>query len=624
MDDTCRTIDRRWVLLGVVLFIGLNFNFVLNGSAGILDGAFVDPDCYMRLNRVIALSEGASWFDASEPLINPPQGHEQHWTRPLDVLLLVGARLISPFLGFPAALHSWAVAMSPLLGIITIFALAWAVRPVLDRRAQAVATLAFVVQPGVFAAFVIGRPDHHGLLLLLFVLHLGLTACSLARQCPTRTACMAGAIAALAIWISVESLVFVGAGLAALALAWVINGQPFARRCFQTTAATALALGAALLMERGFGNVGVIEADRISIVHLALFATIAMFWGIIAEGEQKGLAVSPAIARLAAGVVAAGITGLVLLTLFPVLATGPLGPVNALYNELRLQRIQELQPIVNWQQLLAGNWQEQVHSALIQAGIALVAVPQVALRVYRSDGDNRRIWLFIAIALFACLVLMVREIRWSPYGQALLVIPFGYWLASVAQHIHQRLAATVSPRVAAVAVLSLVFVGIDFPHLAARPFESNDTADASAYCPIKETAALLSGKPHAAESVILAVPEFGPEILYRSPFAVLSIPNHRPQPGFATTIAALAADDDAEAHDLLARHRVAYVMLCPTEAEAEYLAQAGDKQTLYRRLVDGAPPPWLRPIDEPAVNRAGLKVFAVAGGLTPTVEASSR
>src|SRR5919109_4912421 len=57
---------------------------VTTGIVPVLDGLLVDPDGYMRLNRVLALHDGGSWFDSRYWRINPPEGPVQHWTRPLD------------------------------------------------------------------------------------------------------------------------------------------------------------------------------------------------------------------------------------------------------------------------------------------------------------------------------------------------------------------------------------------------------------------------------------------------------------------------------------------------------------------------------------------------------------
>ena len=68
----------------------------LTGIVPVLDGGLADSDAYMRLVRVLQLHDSGAWFDPREPRINPPEGHIQHWTRPLDALLLAGAWLLQP------------------------------------------------------------------------------------------------------------------------------------------------------------------------------------------------------------------------------------------------------------------------------------------------------------------------------------------------------------------------------------------------------------------------------------------------------------------------------------------------------------------------------------------------
>src|SRR5919106_6803343 len=46
---------------------------VTTGIVPVLDGLLVDPDGYMRLNRVLALHDGGSWFDSRYGRINPPR-----------------------------------------------------------------------------------------------------------------------------------------------------------------------------------------------------------------------------------------------------------------------------------------------------------------------------------------------------------------------------------------------------------------------------------------------------------------------------------------------------------------------------------------------------------------------
>ena len=220
---------------------------VTTGIVPVLDGILVDPDGYMRLNRVLALHDGGSWFDSRYWRINPPEGHVQHWTRPLDALLLAGGLLLEPVLGFRQGLHLWGVLFSPVCLALSVLALAWAVEPVLDRDARLFACLAYLMQPTIMAYSSVGRPDHHALLLLLFVILLGLTFRLLIDPLDRRSARLAGATAALSLWISLESLTFVGCSMATLGLYWLLGDGGLARQNRDYLATLTLALAVALL-----------------------------------------------------------------------------------------------------------------------------------------------------------------------------------------------------------------------------------------------------------------------------------------------------------------------------------------------------------------------------------------
>jgi hypothetical protein len=93
---------------------------------------------------------------------------------------------------------------------------------------------------------------------------------------------------------------------------------------------------------------------------------------------------------------------------------------------------------------------------------------------------------------------------------------------------------------------------------------------------------------------------------------VLSIPNHRPQPGFAATYRVLTSRDDSIALAAAADRGVDWILLCPSAAEQRLFAVAGAAPaTLYRRLVDGRPPAWLRPLPLPAEFAEAVRLFEV-------------
>ncbi len=137
------------------------------------NGILADPDGYMRLVRIELLWQTGAWFDANFPRIDPPQGLVLHWTRPFDVLLISGAWLASPLLGFETALYWWGALLNPILFIVALIAMVWAARPFLSNSALCILAFMIAVQPAVASRFVTAQPDHHGVLILLFILLVG-------------------------------------------------------------------------------------------------------------------------------------------------------------------------------------------------------------------------------------------------------------------------------------------------------------------------------------------------------------------------------------------------------------------------------------------------------------------
>ena len=93
---------------------------------------------------------------------------------------------------------------------------------------------------------------------------------------------------------------------------------------------------------------------------------------------------------------------------------------------------------------------------------------------------------------------------------------------------------------------------------------------------------------------------------------MLSIPNHRPQPGFGATWRILTATDEGAARAELTRFGVDRILLCPSATERALFAvpEAGGP-TLYQRLADGQAPSWLRPLPLEGDLAAEARLFEV-------------
>lgn len=618
----------------------------LTGIVPVLDGSLADSDAYMRLARVLQLHDGGAWFDPREPRINPPEGHVQHWTRVLDALLLAGAWLLQPFLGFEQALHVWGVLISPALLALALGAIAWAAAPALDRDTRLLACLVLLLQPSVLAYTSVGRPDHHSLLLLLAIVLIGLTARLASAPQDRRSAWLAGAIAALGVWVSPEAMTFVAVSLAALGLFWLGGTPGMARANRAYLLATAALLAVALLIERGPRDLLAIESDRLSVLHVALFTLIAGFWSVVSWAEAAvargsraeaaagrllgALLPAPMVASKGAAVTTRALAALVgmaaiaavMLLCFPELRQGPLGQVDPLYARVRLQNIIEIQPLVPSQWLAFDHLGYALGRLIRVVGIALVALPCLGILLVRRSGPAWRFWATVALALLAFVPLAFYQVRWATYAQAFLVWPYAAGVAWLLGRV-----SGAAPDRAAVLLRPLIIVAALFWPLAVGAALPQQTIESTRHvCPLDRLAVVLN-RATPAPQTLLAYADYGSELLYRTPHAVLSIPNHRPQPGFAATHRILTSTDEQAARAELARFGVDWILLCPSAEGWLFAVPAATAPTLYQRLADGEAPDWLRPVpleDDLAADARLFEVIgegrpstAVAGGAAP-------
>jgi hypothetical protein len=606
----------------------------LTGIVPVLDGSLADSDAYMRLARVLQLHDGGAWFDPREPRINPPEGHVQHWTRLLDALLLAGAWLLQPLLGFERALHVWGVLISPALLALALVAIAWAATSALDRDSRLFACLALLTQPSVLAYTSVGRPDHHSLLLLLALTLVGLTARLAAAPQDRRSAILAGTVAALGIWVSPEAMTFVAVSLATLGLFWLggTPGMARANRAYLLTTAAVLAL--ALLIERGPSDPFAVESDRLSIVHVVLFVLIAGFWVVISRGERagdgflaaaaamlrqpraaqsavadRGPGATPVIGRTVAALVGVTAVAALMLLCFPELRQGPLGRVDPLYARVRLQNIIEIQPLVPAAWLASGRVGETLARLIEVVGIALFALPCLGVLLVRQSGPAWRFWATVALALLLFVPLAFHQVRWAIYAEAFLVWPYAAgvgWLLCRLSAAADRAGVLLRPLV----ILAALF----WPLLVTAALPQQTIESAGRACPLDRLAMVLN-RAAPTPRTLLAYADYGSELLYRTPHRVLSIPNHRPQPGFAATWRILTGTDDRVVRAELARLGVDWVLLCPSRTERWLFAvEAAAGPTLYQRLADGEAPEWLRPVPLEADLAGAARLFEVIRG----------
>jgi len=157
-----------WIFPVLVLGIGLAA-FTWN-SEQVFFGRnvyFTDGDCYARMTRVRLLQEHPLAPVRQHDFENFPEGTRPHTTSPLDYLIAGLAVAMGTF--STAALSMAGAWISPILGLVMLAFLAVWGRGVPFRGAM---ILLLAVSPIVSHGFLLGRPDHQSLLMLLVAMAL--------------------------------------------------------------------------------------------------------------------------------------------------------------------------------------------------------------------------------------------------------------------------------------------------------------------------------------------------------------------------------------------------------------------------------------------------------------------
>jgi len=270
--------SRTTLVIAVLVLCLVQTVFVLVTQNPGLDGQLIGPDGYMRLRRVLYLYETGNWYDAFDLRTNAPFGEQIHWTRLLDSILFAGGWVGSAVMEFPRALQAWGVIVGPATLLLLVPVWSWGTRSLLSPAGFVLSFAIIVLLPVLNAVFLLGRPDHHGLLALSFISMLAIFVRLAVGLSQERGALVAGVIAGIALWISVEALVAATFFGTALALLWVWRGDSYGRYISFYSVSLLATVTLSLAIERPPDQWLSPFYERISVVHWFLAGTLTATW----------------------------------------------------------------------------------------------------------------------------------------------------------------------------------------------------------------------------------------------------------------------------------------------------------------------------------------------------------
>ena len=526
-----------------------------------LEGELHDSNSYMRLVRVRNLIEGGDWHDHAIARANAPHGHTLHWSRPLDALLLAGAASMAPILGWTDGLHQAGVWLSPLLHVLTLLALLWAMRPLLVGSGFLWLGLLFPLQLFLDYQFAPGRPNHHALILLLFVCALGAQI----RALPSKGLFWAAVLAlplGLMAWVSFEGLLAAALALSLFLARWLRHDGTSARQGMTVALGMLLISSVAVFIEHPIEDLFIVVYDKISIVYVVLLSLTVIAFAIAAFAPYRWL-----------GLIAFAAIPIVQFLLFPNILHGPLAGQDAVFAAAIFQYAGETSPVSSGQ------------AFLLHFGPACLALPHGIwhLRRGQGQGTNRWPWILLTAGLALYLPLAVLQVRWAPYV-SLLALP-GY--CAILTSILRRFSGNHGPVHVFTAAMAqtAVVLGFGFGFLLLGAQIPGDR-EANLKCPQDAMAEYLDRR-YKKPQRILSYMTIAPAILYRGPHEVIATPYFRNAQGGRDTMDFFRAMDVQTAFEIADRRGIDLVLTCPADRESR----------LYR--LDRPLPIWLEAVELP-------------------------
>jgi hypothetical protein len=554
-----------WLVIGIGLTIGFR-DLVLTGY-------LADSDDYIRLQQVRDLMAGQSWFDLAQHRIHPPAGLPMHWSRLVDVPLLLFIVPLQPLFGAHAAEMAALVGAPLLTLLVLLLAVAAMVRRLIGFNVQTLLIgLLFAIMPlHVLMQIHPGRIDHHGWQIALAAAVIA----ALLDERPQRSGALAGVFTALFLTISVEGAPFAVAALGTVSLLWIFSKESGQRlvRFAQSLAVTSIVATAVFAPAVRWSE---LRCDAVMPGHLATLVTFALTATLAVRfSEGRGLAM-----RGAALMIASGLAVLAMWSVAPQCLADPYGTMDPLVRRIWFDSVQEGLPV--WKQGGSG-------------AIAAMAFPVIGLigAVIAWRERRTRGWLVAVLLGFMTLLTGALVFRAAGIAQ-IAALPGAVILVETAMGWGAR-RKTMLARVVLQAVVviapsplgPLVAAAAIIPETAVP-----QTKGAPVKCDINCAVRRLDQLP---PTQLMNPIDLGPPIVAWTHHGVYVASYHRLQQPLADTIGFFMGSD-ANARTFMHAHGLRYIVF-DSHAEEIGVYRKQAPTGFAAQLASNKTPFWLRRVD---------------------------
>ncbi|MBB4183621.1 hypothetical protein GGE07_000234 [Sinorhizobium terangae] len=561
-----------------------------------------DNDDAMRLVQVRDLLAGQSWFDLTQTRLGLDGGTLMHWSRLIDLPLAALIALFEPIAG-PERAEMIALAIWPFLlvfPLLTVMGLA-------GRRIGGPQCMHFCLGlTAIFVAtsnrFLAGAIDHHNVQLVLAAT---MVAMVVDQRYRVINFAIAGAAAALALAIGVETTPFVAVVCLVVAVIWACEGQVFAAAAAAFGAALATTVSAAFFLTVSPDLYRTVTCDSLSIAFYALSMTGGVLLAVAAAVASR-LARPARFAVLAGnGVVAAG----VLLGIAPECLRNPLSDLDPLLRELWLDRVIEARSFLFIAGQDSGSLGGFYAAGLLAAGLCL-------WRIWRGERAGLSLILLAVVAVNWGIALM--QVRAAVFSNLLSILPISLLLVDLRSRMMQGRGGPFASGIYALAVLASV------PAVWALAGEltvngtkemGGGAANGQKKAERCYSAAAMADLQKIKPTLVVDPSNMGASILRFTAHRALSAPYHRnPQGMLAELRIGLAAP--GEAAGMLKALGEPVLAFCADDPQTRTIVEREPKG-FYGRLAAGEIPDFLEPL--PVTAETGVKLFRLKGNFLPQV-----
>ena len=535
----------------------------------VMRGGFGDPDDAMRLVEARAWLAGQSWFDLTAHRLDPPFGASMHWSRLVDLPLASMIRLLDIVVDQSTA-ERWTRVAVPTAWLFALYlGMARLATVLLGRGARGTAVLGTLFSGPALISFQPGRIGHHAPETVALIFAVGAALAGLDRV-RARQAAFAGALVALALSMSLETLPLLAALCVGIAAAWVVRGPAVAPALVSLGVGLGAALPLVFLATVAPGNWRASVCDAYGAPHLGA--------GLIGAGGAIILSQAAWLRTWRTRLLGAGAVGLLVLLFialaYPACLRSPFAGVDPLVRAFWLDRVVESKPLLVFMRT------RPMTGLMIALPVVLGLVASL-IAARRLGGTAAARFAIVAGLTATGLALGAWQVRAFASVTPLALCGGLYAVEALRSRLATRglrLAATLAP------ALILPFTATAWAVI--LPDDTRAGTSTKAACLAPEALAPLAALPPGAA---VAPVDLGSHLLVATPLDVFAAPYHRNDDGNRFMLEVFLAMPDRAAA-MLARRHARNVITCGGETDS-LATRAPDG--LAARLQAGAVPAFL-------------------------------